>query len=64
MEITVIDNPVGTDNDVCELMTFAAQGKVRLHTSGYPLERFQDAIDDLEAGRAAAAPFSSPDKET
>ena len=28
----------------------AAQGKVRLHTTKYPLDRFQQAIDDLDAG--------------
>ncbi|GAA2354298.1 hypothetical protein GCM10009854_35470 [Saccharopolyspora halophila] len=29
-------------------MALADRGAVRLHTSKYPLERFQDAIDDLK----------------
>jgi NAD+-dependent secondary alcohol dehydrogenase Adh1 len=50
-EINFIGNLVGSYNDLCELMVLAAQGHVRLHTSKYPLERFQDAIDDLDAGK-------------
>ncbi|MGW4568257.1 NAD(P)-dependent alcohol dehydrogenase [Streptomyces sp. NPDC004561] len=50
-EINFIGNLVGSYNDLCELMVLAAQGKVRLHTSSYPLDRFQDALDDLDAGR-------------
>ncbi|HVT70843.1 MAG TPA: NAD(P)-dependent alcohol dehydrogenase [Trebonia sp.] len=50
-EISFIGNLVGSYNDLSELMALAAQGKVRLHTSQYPLDRFQDAIDDLDAGR-------------
>ncbi|MEU4892672.1 NAD(P)-dependent alcohol dehydrogenase [Streptomyces sp. NPDC044780] len=50
-EINFIGNLVGSYNDLCELMVLAAQGRVRLHTSVYPLERFQDALDDLDAGR-------------
>jgi len=29
----------------------AAQGKVTLHTTKYPLDDFQQAIDDLDNGR-------------
>jgi NAD+-dependent secondary alcohol dehydrogenase Adh1 len=50
-EINVIGNLVGSYNDLVELMALAAQQKVTLHTSKYPLDRFQDALDDLDAGR-------------
>jgi NAD+-dependent secondary alcohol dehydrogenase Adh1 len=50
-EINFIGNLVGSYNDLCELMALAAQGRVRLHTTLYPLARFQDALTDLEAGR-------------
>jgi NAD+-dependent secondary alcohol dehydrogenase Adh1 len=50
-EINFIGNLVGTYNDLAELMTLAAQGKVVLHTSTYPLDAANDAIGDLEAGR-------------
>lgn len=50
-EINFIGDLVGSYNDLCELMVLAAQGRVRLHTTTYPLERFQDALDDLDAGR-------------
>ncbi|CAL9332527.1 Alcohol dehydrogenase [Streptomyces sp. enrichment culture] len=50
-EINFIGNLVGSYNDLCELMVLAARGRVRLHTARYPLERFQDALDDLENGR-------------
>ena len=32
-------------------MTLAAQGKVKLHTTTYALDDFQQALDDLDAGR-------------
>ncbi|MGW4440784.1 NAD(P)-dependent alcohol dehydrogenase [Streptomyces sp. NPDC004596] len=50
-EINFIGNLVGSYNDLRELMVLAAQGRVRLHTTRYPLDRFQDALADLEAGR-------------
>src|SRR5919199_4791241 len=50
-EISFIGNLVGTYNDLAELMTLAAQGKVALHTSTYPLDAANDAIADLDAGR-------------
>ncbi|MEV7382825.1 NAD(P)-dependent alcohol dehydrogenase [Streptomyces lydicus] len=50
-EINFIGNLVGSYNDLRELMVLAAQGRVRLHTTTYPLDRFQDALDDLDAGR-------------
>lgn len=50
-EINFIGNLVGSYNDLHELMTLAAQGKVTLHTTKYALENFQRALDDLDAGR-------------
>ncbi|MFF9606962.1 NAD(P)-dependent alcohol dehydrogenase [Streptomyces sp. NPDC014684] len=50
-EINFIGNLVGSYNDLRELMVLAAQGRVRLHTTPYPLDRFQDALADLDAGR-------------
>lgn len=50
-EINVIGNLVGTYNDLVELMTLTAQGKVTLHTKVYPLDAALDAIADLDAGR-------------
>ncbi|MXP20647.1 alcohol dehydrogenase catalytic domain-containing protein [Gordonia sp. HNM0687] len=50
-EINFIGNLVGSYNDLTELMTLAAQGKVTLHTTKYALDEFQQAVDDLDAGR-------------
>jgi NAD+-dependent secondary alcohol dehydrogenase Adh1 len=50
-ERNVIGNLVGTYNDLAELMTLTAQGKVRLHTRTYPLAAVNEAMDDLDAGR-------------
>jgi NAD+-dependent secondary alcohol dehydrogenase Adh1 len=50
-EINFVGNLVGSYNDLAELMVLAAQGKVSLHTSTYKLDEFQQAIDDLDAGR-------------
>ncbi|MEV7549430.1 NAD(P)-dependent alcohol dehydrogenase [Amycolatopsis sp. NPDC089917] len=50
-EINLIGNLVGSYTDLCELMVLAAQGRVKLHTAQYPLEEFQTALDDLDAGR-------------
>ena len=49
-EISIVGNLVGTYNDLAELMTLAAQGKVTLHTSEYPLDAINDAMVDLENG--------------
>ncbi|EGP87678.1 uncharacterized protein MYCGRDRAFT_109408 [Zymoseptoria tritici IPO323] len=54
-EINFIGNLVGSYNDLAELMILAAQGKVVLHTSKYKLEDFQQAIDDLSAGKLIMA---------
>jgi NAD+-dependent secondary alcohol dehydrogenase Adh1 len=50
-EINFIGNLVGSYNDLSELMTLTAQGKVNLHTSGYPLDAVNDAMADLDQGR-------------
>ena len=49
-EINFIGNLVGTYNDLVELMTLTAQGKVSLHTAMYPLDAALDAIHDLDSG--------------
>jgi NAD+-dependent secondary alcohol dehydrogenase Adh1 len=50
-EINIIGNLVGSYNNLCDLMALAARDAVRLHTVKYPLDDFQKAIDDLDAGR-------------
>jgi NAD+-dependent secondary alcohol dehydrogenase Adh1 len=50
-EINFIGNLVGSYNDLSELMTLTAQGKVTLHTSSYPLDAVNDAMNDLDQGR-------------
>jgi len=50
-EINFIGNLVGSYNDLAELMTLTAQGKVALHTTTYPLEAVNDAMADLDQGR-------------
>jgi NAD+-dependent secondary alcohol dehydrogenase Adh1 len=50
-EINVVGNLVGSYNDLAELMTLTAQGKVSLHTNAYPLDAVNDAINDLESGK-------------
>lgn len=47
-EVSFIGNLVGTYNDLAELMTLTAQGKVTLRTETYPLDGVNDAIADLE----------------
>lgn len=50
-EINFIGNLVGSYNDLAELMALAAQGEVKLHTTKYKLDEFQQAINDLDNGR-------------
>jgi NAD+-dependent secondary alcohol dehydrogenase Adh1 len=50
-EINVVGNKVGSYNDLAELMTLTAQGKVRLSTHTYPLSEALTALDDLDHGR-------------
>jgi NAD+-dependent secondary alcohol dehydrogenase Adh1 len=50
-EISFIGNLVGSYNDLVDLMTLTAQGKVSLHTTTYPLDAINDAMNDLDGGR-------------
>ncbi len=50
-EFNFVGNLVGTYNDLAELMTLQAEGKVTLHTSAYPLDAANEAMDDLDEGR-------------
>lgn len=50
-EINFIGNLVGNYNDLAELMTLTAQGKVKLHTAVYPLDEALTAIHDLDTGK-------------
>jgi len=50
-EITVVGNLIGTNPDLADLVALASQGKVVLHSTGYPLEAAHDAIEDLRRGR-------------
>jgi NAD+-dependent secondary alcohol dehydrogenase Adh1 len=50
-EINFVGNLVGSYNDLSELMTLTAQGRVTLHTSTYPLAAVNDAMADLDQGR-------------
>jgi NAD+-dependent secondary alcohol dehydrogenase Adh1 len=61
-EINVIGNLVGSYNDLAELMTLAAQGKVRLHTTTYPLDAVNEAMDDLDGGRLQGRGILVPER--
>ena len=50
-ERNIIGNLVGTYNDLAELMTLQAQGKVSLQTHTYSLDAVNDAVNDLNQGR-------------
>jgi NAD+-dependent secondary alcohol dehydrogenase Adh1 len=60
-EINFVGNLVGTYNDLAELMTLTAQGKVSLETKTYPLDAINDAIADLDAGRLKGRGIILPD---
>jgi NAD+-dependent secondary alcohol dehydrogenase Adh1 len=59
-EKQVIGNVGGTSAEMVELLGLAEQGKVRLETTQYPLERINEAIGDLRdlqiRGRAVIVP--------
>lgn len=59
-EINFIGNLVGSYTDLCELMVLAARGDVTLHTQKYPLDNFQNALDDLDAGRVRGRAILTP----
>ena len=50
-EINFVGNLVGTYNDLDELMTLTAEGRVALETRIYPLDAVNDAMDDLDHGK-------------
>jgi NAD+-dependent secondary alcohol dehydrogenase Adh1 len=50
-EINVVGNLVGSYNDLDELMTLAAQGRVQLNTKVYGLDDALTALHDLDRGR-------------
>jgi NAD+-dependent secondary alcohol dehydrogenase Adh1 len=50
-ERNITGNLVGTYNDLAELMTLHAQGKVSLQTQTYSLDAVNDAVNDLNNGR-------------
>jgi NAD+-dependent secondary alcohol dehydrogenase Adh1 len=60
-ERSVIGNLVGTYNDLEELMNLTARGLVTLHTSTYPLDAVNDAIQDLNNGRLRGRGILIPD---
>jgi NAD+-dependent secondary alcohol dehydrogenase Adh1 len=60
-EINIVGNLVGSYNDLDELMTLNAQGKVQLHTSTYPLDAVNDAMADLDEGRLQGRGILIPD---
>ncbi len=60
-EINIVGNLVGTYNELSELMTLAAQGKVTLHMSTYPLDAVNDAMADLENGNLHGRGILVPD---
>jgi NAD+-dependent secondary alcohol dehydrogenase Adh1 len=49
-ERVITGNLVSTYNDLAELMNLTARGLVTLHTSTYPLDAVNDAIQDLNSG--------------
>jgi NAD+-dependent secondary alcohol dehydrogenase Adh1 len=53
-ERVITGNLVGTYNDLAELMNLTARGLVTLHTSTYPLDAVNDAIQDPNSGNLQA----------
>ncbi len=60
-EINFVGNLVGTYNDLAELMTLNAQGRVTLRTRTYPLSAVDDAMADLDHGRLPGRGILVPD---
>ncbi len=50
-ELLIVGNAAGTYDDLADLATLTAQGAVTLHTTPYPPEAVNDALQDLEQGR-------------
>ena len=60
-ERVITGNLVGTYNDLAELMNLTARGLVSLHTSTYPLDAVNDAIQDLNTGKLQGRGILIPD---
>ena len=60
-ERSIVGNLVGTYTDLAELMVLTAQGKVSLHTSTYPLDAVNDAMQDLNKGDLRGRGILIPD---
>jgi NAD+-dependent secondary alcohol dehydrogenase Adh1 len=50
-ELNIVGNLVGNYTELSELMTLAAQGKVKLATRAYRLDQVNEAMHDLIGGR-------------
>lgn len=50
-EFNIIGNLVGNYNELYELMQLYARGKVRLHSTHYPLDQANDVLKMLDEGR-------------
>ena len=50
-EINFVGNICGTYNELVELMSLAASGRVKLTTTTFPLEGVNDALNALNEGR-------------
>jgi NAD+-dependent secondary alcohol dehydrogenase Adh1 len=59
-EISIVANLIGTSSDLAGLVALAAQGKIRLRYSSYPLEAAGDAIEDLRQGRIRGRAILTP----
>ena len=60
-ERSISGNLVGTYNDLAELMILTARGLVTLHTSTYPLDAINHAIQDLNNGNLQGRGILVPD---
>ena len=61
-EKAIIGNLVGTYSELLELITLAAEGKIQLTVSYYPLEQVNLALRDLLAGRVKGRAVLVPGK--
>jgi NAD+-dependent secondary alcohol dehydrogenase Adh1 len=59
-ENSIVASLIGTSSDLAGLVALAAQGKIRLRSSSYPLEAAGDAIEDLRQGRIRGRAILTP----
>jgi NAD+-dependent secondary alcohol dehydrogenase Adh1 len=59
-EISIVASLIGTSSDLAGLVALAAQGKIKLRSSSYPLEAAGDAIEDLRQGRIRGRAILTP----